>query len=124
MDRVGQKIVWDSKTWTNFCRKIMLFPKKIKFPLEIRLRFLTFLSKIIMFSKKRSSPETSPRFYIFCPKIVMLSKKKSLIEITLRFLIFRPNIIVFLPTKRFSPRITSPFSNFVPKQRCFLLSSE
>ena len=26
--RVGQKIVWDSKTSTNFCRKIKLFLKK------------------------------------------------------------------------------------------------
>ena len=50
--RVGQKIVWDSKTSTNFCGKIMLYPKKIRFPLEIRLKFLTFLPKSIVFSKK------------------------------------------------------------------------
>ena len=52
----------------------MLFPTKIRFPLEIRLRFLTFLPKS------------------WC--------------------------------SRSSPRITSLFSNFVPKERCFLLRSE
>ena len=49
MSRVEQKIVWDSKTPTNFCPKLIVFPKK-----------------------KRSLLEISPRFYTFRPKIVVL----------------------------------------------------
>ena len=77
MSRVGQKIVWDSKTSTNFCRKIILFLKKRRLPLEIKLRFLILLLKIMMFSKKNSLLEISPRLYTFCPKIVVFSKKKK-----------------------------------------------
>ena len=101
LGRVGQKILWVSKTSTNFCPKIILFTKKHKVFTGIRLGFFTFLPKIMVFSKKKkSSPKICPRFFTFHPKIVVFSKEKS------------------------SPRITSPFSNFVPKQRCSLLGSE
>ena len=73
MGRVGQKIVRNSKTPTNFCPKIMMFPKKKRSSLEIRLRFFTFCPKITLFSnkkkeEKRSLPEISPRLYTFGPK--------------------------------------------------------
>ena len=52
---VGQKTVWDSKTKTNFCPKIVVFLKK-RSSLEINLRFLIFFvpkSWCSLLSKKK-----------------------------------------------------------------------
>ena len=54
----------------------------------------------MVFSKKKLSLEIIPRFYTFHFEIAVFSKKKSL------------------------PRITLPFSNFVPNQRFDLFRSE
>ena len=45
MNRVGQKIVRDSETPTNFCLKIMVFPKKEGLHLKSDLGSLLFVPK-------------------------------------------------------------------------------
>ena len=120
MGRAGQKIVWDFKISTNFCPKIMVFPKELKSPLEIRLRFLTFRPKIIVFSKKRSSPEISLRFFIFSPKImVFFKKKKSSLKLRPRFYTFRLKIVVFSKKKIFAS--DQPHVSLISSQKSAVL---
>ena len=75
MGRVGQKIVCDSKTLTNFCPKVMVFPKKRKSPLEIRLRFFTFHPKIIVFPEKKGSSLEIRLKFLFITKSQYFLKK-------------------------------------------------
>ena len=91
MGKVGQKTGWDSKTSTNLLSQNHVVFYKIMFLLKIRLRFLTFLPRIRVFSKK---------------------KKKG-------FYLYQSKILHFL-SQNHGFRLKSPhfFSNFVPKQRC------
>ena len=98
MGRIGQKIVWDSEISTNFCCKIMVHPKKIRFLLEIRLKFFTFGPKSeCSLKKKIFLSEIRLGFLCFRPKIIVfLKKKKNSLEIRRRFLTFFYFLISYL----------------------------
>ena len=67
MGKVG-KNVWDSKTPTNFCPKITVFPKKKGLYLKSELDSLLFVPKSL-YSLKKSLRLGSPlHFSNFVPK--------------------------------------------------------